>query len=189
MIEDVKLKLADAQLIKRAKRGDHQAFGVLYERYIDAIFRYVRSRVVDIQTAEDITEAVFLRSFEAIGKYREKGLRYSAYLYQVARNLLIDHYRRGDDIVPIENAEHQLVSSQSTDGEIIFREQSASLRSALNRLPEEYQEIIRVRVLLELSTTEAAEWMKRSEGATRVLLHRALKALKREVEEGHEAGA
>ena len=72
MIEDVKLKLADAQLIKRAKRGDHQAFGVLYERYIDAIFRYVRCRVVDIQTAEDITEAVFLRSFEAIGKYREK---------------------------------------------------------------------------------------------------------------------
>jgi DNA-directed RNA polymerase specialized sigma24 family protein len=65
-------------------------------------------------------------------------------------------------------------SSQSTDGEIIFREQSASLRSALDRLPEEYQEIIRVRVLLELSTAE------------RVLLHRALKALKREVEEGHE---
>jgi DNA-directed RNA polymerase specialized sigma24 family protein len=53
-------------------------------------------------------------------------------------------------------------------------------------LPEEYQEIIRVRVLLELSTAEAAEWMKRSEGATRVLLHRALKALKREVEEGYE---
>jgi RNA polymerase sigma-70 factor (ECF subfamily) len=121
MNEDLNSKLTDAQLIERAKRGDHQSFGKLYERYIDAMFRYVRSRVDDVQTAEDITEAVFLRSFEAISKYREKGLRYSAYLYQVARNLLIDHYRRGDDTVPIENAEHQLISSQSTDGEIIFR--------------------------------------------------------------------
>lgn len=187
MIEDEAVELTDAVLIDRAKRGDHQAFGTLYSRYVDAIFRYVRSRVDDQQTAEDLTEAVFLRSFEAIGRYREKGLKYSAYLYQVARNHLTDHYRRPVENVAIESIEHQIDSAQTVDSKIIHQEQGAKLRSALDRLPQEYQEIIRIRILLELSTTEAAQWMKRTEGATRVLLHRALKALKREVEEGDDA--
>jgi RNA polymerase sigma-70 factor (ECF subfamily) len=181
--------LDDALLIKRAKSGDQQAYGDLYERYVDPIFRYIRSRVEDVQTAEDLTEAVFLRSFEAIGKYRDKGLRYSAYLYQVARNLLVDHYRRVENTLPIESAEHQLDDAQSADEAIILQEQAASLRAALDQLPEEYQEIIRLRVLLEVSTAESAQWMKRSEGATRVLLHRALKALKRELDDGHEPRA
>lgn len=177
---------SDAQLIARAKQGDQQAFGALYERYVDVIFRYVRARVGDTQTAEDITESVFLRSFEALRKYRERGLRYSAYLYQVARNLLIDHYRQGDENLPLDGSEHRLVSAQNTVEEIAHREQVERLNAALESLPVEYQEVIRVRVLLELPTAEAAQWMNRSEGATRVLLHRALKALKREVEDKHE---
>lgn len=181
MSENESQLISDVVLIDRAKHGDRQAFGVLYERYIDQIFRYVRARVDNLQTAEDLTESVFLRSFEAIGSYQDKGLRYSAYLYQVARNQVIDHYRQAEDSVSIELAEHRAAMSESIDGEIILKEQALSLRAAMERLPEEYREIIRIRVLLELSTAEAAEWMGRSEGAIRVLLHRALKALKREV--------
>jgi RNA polymerase sigma-70 factor (ECF subfamily) len=182
-------EVQDSLLIEQAKRGDRAAFGALYERYVDPIFRYVRSRVEDDHTAEDLTEAVFLRSFEAIGSYRDKGLRYSAYLYQVARNLLVDHYRRDEDPLSMERAATIQDDGRSTDDEIIRREQAAILREALDRLPEEYQEIIRLRVLLEVPTVEAAEWLKRSEGATRVLLHRALKALKREVDYRHEPSA
>lgn len=178
--------LTDAVLIKRAKRGDYQAFGILYERYVGVIFRYIRTRVADTQTAEDLTESVFLRSFEAIRSYRERGLRYSAYLYQVARNLLVDHYRKGEEEVSLESVEHRLESQQSTLQETARREQVEILKVAMDRLPEEYQEVIRVRVLLEIPTAEAALWMQRSEGATRVLLHRALKALKREVADGHD---
>ena len=93
----------DPVLIQRAKQGDPQAFGVLYERYVDAIFRYIRTRVSDVQTAEDLSEAVFLRAFEAIERYRDKGLRYSAFLYQVARNILVDHYRQSQEDLPLED--------------------------------------------------------------------------------------
>jgi RNA polymerase sigma-70 factor (ECF subfamily) len=189
MSEYDKAEVQDSLLIRQAKRGDRSAFGALYERYVDPIFRYVRSRVDDDHTAEDLTEAVFLRSFEAIGTYRDRGLRYSAYLYQVARNLLIDHYRREEDALSLERAESLLADESSTDDEIIRREQAATIRRAIDRLPEEYQEIIRLRVLLEIPTAEAAEWLKRSEGATRVLLHRALKALKREVDGRREPNA
>lgn len=186
MIEHDEIEVQDSELIAQAKRGDQAAYGTLYERYVDPIFRYVRSRVGDDHTAEDITEAVFLRSFESLGSYREKGLRYSSFLYQVARNLLVDHYRNSEDLLSLESAEHAALESRSTDEEIILREQAARLRHAMEQLPDEYQEIIRLRVLMELPTAEAATWMERSEGATRVLLHRALKALKREVENGNE---
>jgi RNA polymerase sigma-70 factor (ECF subfamily) len=186
MSEYEETEVQDSLLIEQAKRGDRAAFGALYARYIDPIFRYVRSRVEDDHTAEDLTEAVFLRSFESIGSYRDKGLRYSAYLYQVARNLLVDHYRCDEDALSMERAESIQDDGLSIDDEIIRREQAAILQRAINRLPEEYQEIIRLRVLLEVPTAEAAQWLKRSEGATRVLLHRALKALKREVDYRHE---
>jgi RNA polymerase sigma-70 factor (ECF subfamily) len=181
-----KTEVHDAVLITRAQRGDRDAFGMLYTRYIDLIFRYVRSRVADGQTAEDITEAVFLRSFESIERYRDRGLRYSAYLYQVARNLLVDHYRRGEQNLPLESAEYSSSEAFSSDGEIILREQAARLRAAMERLPDDYQEIIRMRILLEMPTAEVAVWLGRREGATRVLLHRALKALKQEVESDYE---
>ncbi len=186
MIEHDETEIRDSVLIAQAKRGDQAAYGVLYERYVDPIFRYVRSRVGDDHIAEDLTEAVFLRSFESLGSYRDKGFRYSSFLYQVARNLLVDHYRNEEDLLSLENAEPASHETRGTDEEIILREQAASLQRAMERLPEEYQEIIRLRVLMELPTAEAATWMKRSEGATRVLLHRALKALKREVDYGNE---
>ena len=187
MIEHDNIEVHDSVLIAQAQRGDHGAFGLLYERYVDPIFRYLRSRVADVHTAEDLTEAVFLRSFESLERYRDKGLRYSAYLYQVARNLLVDHYRQTEDSVPLESAEHSAGEARSSDEEIILREQAAHLREAMDHLPEEYQDIIRLRILMEMSTAEAAEWLNRSEGAARVLLHRALKALKREVDNRNES--
>lgn len=187
MIEPDNIEVHDSDLIAQAQRGDHDAFGLLYQRYVDPIFRYLRSRVTDVQTAEDLTEAVFLRSFESLGRYRDRGLHYSAYLYQVARNLLVDHYRQLEESVPLEIAEHSVGLASSTIEEVILREQAAQLRAALDRLPDEYQDIIRLRILMEMPTSEAAEWMNRSNGAIRVLLHRALKALQREVDKNDES--
>ena len=159
----------DPVLIQRAKQGDPQAFGALYERYVDAIFRYIRTRVSDVQTAEDLSEAVFLRAFEAIERYRDRGLRYSAFLYQVARNLLVDHYRQSQEDLPLED---QVVGSQVTDQSVLYREQLVEIREALERIPEEYQEVIRLRVLLELPTVQAAEWMERRRDLRRRTLGR-----------------
>ena len=186
MSEESIQTLDDARLIERAKRGEVEAFGCLYERYLESIYRYIRTRVADDRTAEDLTETVFLRSFESLSRYQEKGLRFSAFLYQIARNLLVDHYRQKEEELPIESADQVSVSPSRVDDLIVIQDQVDRLRVGLDALPEEYREIIRLRVLLELSTTECAEWIGRSEGAVRVLLHRAMKALKRQVVKDNE---
>ncbi len=189
MSEEIIQTLDDARLIERAKRGEVEAFGCLYERYLESIYRYIRTRVAEDRTAEDLTETVFLRSFESLSRYKEKGLRFSAFLYQIARNLLVDHYRQKEEELPLESADQISVSPSRIDDIIVIQDQVDRLRVGLEALPEEYREIIRLRVLLELSTTECAEWIGRSEGAVRVLLHRAMKALKRQVVKDNEQQA
>lgn len=169
----------DSELVSRAKEGEIEAFGELYERYIDLIYRYLRCRVSEDQTAEDIAEVVFLKAFEALDRYQERGWPFSSFLYQIARNQLADHYRRQRDELPLEDVQDMEAPPNSLDGDAIMEEQIQMLQNALRKLPEDYQEIIRLRVLLEMSTPDVAAILKRSEGAIRVLLHRALKALQK----------
>jgi RNA polymerase sigma-70 factor (ECF subfamily) len=174
-------KPTDSELIDRAQRGEVGAYGLLYRRYIDLIFRYVHARVENTRDAEDITETVFLHAFKALKRYKDTGLPYSSFLYQVARNQLVDFYRRQKEELPLEAAERRLTSVQSLDSHVIMTERLGAIRSALEKLPEDYQEVIRLRLLLELPTSTTAVWMKRSEGAVRVLLYRALKALRKQL--------
>ena len=93
----------DAQLVKRAKHGDSDAFGELHDYYVDAIYNFLASRTSDPLDAEDLTGEVFLRAWRSLKNYRQKGYPFSAYLFRIARNLLIDHYRqsqRQDILIP-----------------------------------------------------------------------------------------
>lgn len=172
----------DGELIALAKQGDREAFGQLYERYADALYRYVRTRIGSDEDAEDLTENVFVKSFESLETYQERGWPYSAYLYQVARNLLVNHYRRGGGPQALDEHEAIEAGEPGLEQKLSDREEVLLARRALSRLPDDYQEIIRLRVLMDLPTSTVAEWMGRSEGAVRVLLHRALKALRQELE-------
>ncbi len=173
---------SDAELIARAQAGEVQAFGDLYERYLDPIYRYIRSRVDLDADAEDLCEAVFMRSFEALERYEEKGHAYSAYLYRLARNLLVDHYRAGRLELDLERADQDGRASTNIDQQLEQREQLRSIADAIASLPEDYREVIRLRVVLEFPTSTVAEWMERSPGAVRVLLHRALTALREDLD-------
>jgi len=175
-------QLPDADLITRAKRGDTECFGQLYERYVDQIYRYVRSRVSDDRDAEDLTENIFVRSYESLETYEERGWAYSAFLYQVARNLLVDHYRQAGSDQPLDASEPLESEGPGLEQRLSEQEDVIRINKAMVELPDDYQEIIRLRVLLDLPTSTAAEWMDRSEGAARVLLHRALKALRQGLE-------
>jgi RNA polymerase sigma-70 factor (ECF subfamily) len=177
----------DATLIERAKRGDREAFGMLYQRYVDPIYRYVRTRVSDDRDAEDITETVFLRSFRLLNAYEERGNPYSAYLYQVARTQLVEHYRRPEPAVSLEEAAHSREPAADPERQLELSEELGLIKQAMDVLPEDYQEVIRLRLLLSLPTKTAATWLGRSQGATRVLLHRALKALRAELSEDNDA--
>jgi RNA polymerase sigma-70 factor (ECF subfamily) len=183
MNRDEKSRTPDAELVTRTKRGEVEAFGTLYERYVERIYKYVRVRVTDQNIAEDITENVFLRAFEAIERYQERGHAFSAYLYRVAQNQLVDFYRKKKEEAPIEVADQVIADFPTLDEGLILSDQVQEVQDALTTLPGDYQEVIRLRVVLEMPTSEVAEWLNRSEGAVRVLLHRALNAIRDAVNE------
>lgn len=168
----------DAELIARAQGGEVEAFGQLYERYLDPIYRYVRMRVDSDADAEDLCEAVFMRSFEALDRYEDQGHPYSAFLYRLARNLLVDHYRGQRPDVGLDRPGVESQTATDIDRQLDQRQQLRQVAAAVASLPEDYREVIRLRVVLELPTATVAEWMERSPGAVRVLLHRALSALR-----------
>jgi RNA polymerase sigma-70 factor (ECF subfamily) len=181
MIERHIADLSDAELIVHAQAGDVQAFGGLYERHVVVIYRYVLARVNSEKDAEDLTEIVFLRAFEALHRYKERGRPFTAFLYQVARNALVDYYRQQRRTETIEAIEKLPSSSPAPDDRLVDEERRVVLMEALSELPADYQEVIRLRIMLSLPTATVGEWLGRSEGAVRVLLHRALKALRRKM--------
>lgn len=181
MSESELSELSDAKLVARAQSGESDAFGVLYERYVEQIYRYVRSRVTLKRDAEDLTESVFVRSYEALDRYEERGHPYSAFLYQVARNVLVDHYRRPEE-EGLEESPPLVATGLGLEGRIERDEEVERIQRAMAELPDDYQEVIRLRVLMSLPTATAAEWLDRSEGAVRVLLYRALKSLRQKVD-------
>jgi RNA polymerase sigma-70 factor, ECF subfamily len=186
MSENNYSRFEEHELIQKAKNGDREAFGELYIRHMDLIYRYIRSRVTDKRDAEDSTETVFLQAFQALPRYVDRGVPFTAFLYSVARNVVVDHYRKQkaeesiDKVLSLSDAslypEEELISSQHLD----------DLNSVLSSLRPDYQEVIRLRIHLDLSTSTTATWMGKSEGAVRILLYRALKAMKRIWVEDHK---
>jgi len=179
MSESPRSALDDASLVARAKRGDREAFGWLYERYLDPLYRYVQSHVGNPRDAEDLTEQVFLRAYQALDGYQPRGHPFSAFLYKVARNLLIDKRRLEKEELPIDSADVPQADVRSMDDQLIDQMENEALRRALADLPQDYAEVIRLRMLLSLPTETVAAWMGRSEGSIRVLQYRALKALRK----------
>ncbi|UCF62022.1 MAG: sigma-70 family RNA polymerase sigma factor [Anaerolineaceae bacterium] len=186
MVEDINPLPTDAELISQAKAGQVEAFGDLYQRYLDPIYRYIRIRVAEDSIAEDLTEIVFLRAFETLDRYKERGKPFSAFLYQVARNLLVDHYRQGKREVPLEAVDDMVVTDSTVDEHVIQNERKVMLQQTMDDLRPDYQEVIRLRVIMALPTATVALWMGRSEGAVRVLLHRALNAMRESLVEDDE---
>ncbi len=169
----------DEQVIKRVKNGDVEAFGILYEQYAEVIFRYVYSHLDGRLDAEDLTEEIFLRAWRALPKYDERGLPFTAFLFRIARNSLIDHYRSHKIVQSIEDVELQ--SHEAGPEEVVeVRIENGNLREMLAKLREDYRNVLIFRFLSGLSPEETAQVMQRSVGAVRVLQHRALAALRAE---------
>jgi RNA polymerase sigma-70 factor, ECF subfamily len=175
--------LDDSEVIKQVKNGDAEAYGVLYEQYAEVIFRYVYSHLDNRLDAEDLTEEIFLRAWRALPKYDERGLPFSAFLFRIARNSLIDHYRQRKAVQSIEDMELQ--SREAGPEEMVdVRIEDKNLRETLAKLREDYRNVLIFRFLSGLSPEETAQVMQRSVGAVRVLQHRALTALKDLMERG-----
>ena len=177
----------DNQLLSSAKEGDAEAFGVLYERYADRVFHYLFAHVDNRLDAEDITEDVFLRVWRSLPNYREQGVPFLAFLFHVARNALIDHYRRSGPVkyqVSIEDV-HLRDHNPGPGESVISGLEREELRASLEQLTDDYRTVLVLRFLSGLSPEETAQVMGRSHGAVRVLQHRALASLRSMLEKRH----
>ena len=158
-----------------------KAFSEIYNKYVNGIFRFVFLKVDSRQTAEDLTSETFLKGWRAfkIQNPISKIKNPRAFLYKIARNLVIDYYRQKAHfrIVSIENAKF-VRDPKNLEEEMNLDLDMLRIRTALSKLQDTHQEIIILRYLDNLSIFEIAEILDKSEGAVRVGLHRALKALR-----------
>lgn len=173
----------DARLVKRAKSGDADAFGQLHDRYAEAIFRFLHARLNNRMDAEDIYGEVFLRAWNSLPRYKDKGLPFSAYLFRIARNLLVDHYRKSNQVKQAAEQNDEILESWeiSPYEKLVSKQEFQELQDSLSLLRDDYRDVLILRFIGGLSPDETAQAMERSSGAIRVLQHRALKALRKQL--------
>ena len=174
----------DFELIERARSGDTEAFGDLYERYAGNIFRFLFANLHNRLDAEDLTSEVFLRAWRSLPSYRERGFHFSAFLFRIARNLLVDRYRGNLPIEPLpEGTPPKAIWEPDTADVSAANQERLRLLRYLEQLRPDYRMVLVLRFLNELSTKETAQVMSRSVGAIRVLQFRALSDLRELISE------
>lgn len=166
----------DSRLTIRIRKGDKEAFGDLYERYLDDIYRYVYYRVSNHQDAEDLTEQIFLKAWEGIPNYRAQ-VPFKAWIYRIAHNTIIDHYRTRKEALPL--TEHIILVDETTpdlEKHLVVQENVARLVNIMSQLSPLHQHVLTLRFINGFSMKEVAQILDRNVGTVRVLQHRALKA-------------
>jgi len=172
----------EQEVINQAQRGDEEAVTLLYETHVDAIFEYVRYRVDSKSTAEDLTSEVFLRMVRGLANYKDQGVPFRAWLFRIAGNLVVDHYRqrKKESDTPLLDE----LESDDTDpfDRLAQSEDQLRLHLAIRALPEAYQDLLLLRFVNNLPHTEIASIMNKSAEALRAMQYRALKALAEQFE-------
>ncbi len=175
-------ELNDRELVKLAK-GDRDAFGELYERYLPKMYNYIYYRTSNQHDAEDLTARVFFRAMSHIGNYVDKGAPFQAWLYRIAHNLVANWHRDQGrrKIIALDDYVAHSLKSESPDRLAEELEEQERLMEAVRRLPEERQQLLLLKFIDQLSNAEIGEIMSRTEGAVKSLYHRTLLALRDEL--------
>jgi RNA polymerase sigma-70 factor, ECF subfamily len=165
----------ESELVQRAMRKDATAFGQLYELHLDKIYRYIYYRVGNAAEAEDLTEQVFLKAWEHLGAYDDRGLPFGAWLYRMAHNQVIDYRRTRKVSEPLSELLVEKTAGPQETAELHL--EMAAVGAALRQLNPDQQQIIILRFVQGCTHAEAAAIMGKSEGALRALQCRALASL------------
>ena len=166
-------------LMGRAKEGESEAFSQLYELYFVPVFRYIFFRVQQKEVAEDLTQTVFLKAYKAVERFPTEGQSPLAYFFAIAKNTVIDYYRKKKDIP--EDPERFTRREDTKDTHMTnveFRIDGERCLQAVKQLKSDQQEVIVLRFINEMTTAEIAEILGKNEDAVRQLQCRALKTLR-----------
>lgn len=180
----------DKKILAKLKRKDQEAYLKAYDLYVDQIYRFIYFKVSNSEEAEDITSSVFLKTWNYINENKLDDVKtLKALIYTIARTSVIDYYRKNaqDNLkIHIDNIEMP-IDLPDTRQDIHKKEEIKSdirnIEDTLNKLKDEYREIIILKYIEELSIEEIADIIKKSKNNVRVLTHRAIKALKELIEE------
>lgn len=172
----------DKELVEAAKENK-EAFGEIYERYLDKIYNYIYYRTGNQQDAEDLTAKVFYRALNHIGKYQDKGVPFQAWLYRIAHNLVANFHRdKGRrKIIPLDDYIAHTLRSDAPDKQAEASDQQEILMTAIRRLPAERQQLLVLKFIEQKSNAEIGDIMDRTEGAIKSLYHRTLLSLRDEL--------
>ena len=169
---------SELDLVTRAREGDVDAIGTLYDQHHETIFRYLWLRVNDLKLAEDLTGDVFMRMLSALPRYQPMGMPFRAWLYRIAHNLLVDHWRKP---IPLDSIEEE--SDDGDPGLDVERKLLVvHMNRAMTQLEPNQHQVIVLRFVMGLTLQEVARAMGKTEGAVKSLQHRGLTALRRALE-------
>jgi len=170
------------RLVERAQRGDEEALEQLYLLHFDRIFSYLHMSVGNRHDAEDLTTQTFVRMLEAIGRFRWRSVPFSAWLFRIAHNVAMDHFRRSRGIqleeevpVPEDSAE------SSAEDEAMQAIGRASMFELIEKLSPDQQQVLTLKFVFNFSNAEVGAILGKTEGAIKSLQHRALASLHRQL--------
>lgn len=172
------LPASQDELVRRAVAGDPEAFGDLYDRMVDRIYRFVYFRTQDPADAEDLTSKVFLKAWDALPRYRRSRAPFSAWLYRIARHVVIDHHRASRAMADLDAQANNLQDpGQAPEPEAERGLEAQALHRALQTLTGEQREVLILKFVDELPTSQIASILGKRPGAIRALQMRGLDAL------------
>ncbi len=179
------------RLVAKSIAGDARAFGKLYDEFAERVYAFVRGRVGSTEDAEDVTAAVFLKAWEAIGGYDDRGLPFGAWIFRIARNAVIDSYRRtsrNSDCAPVGDAPEMADGSMPVDESVFIRVRVEETLTAMELLTEEQRSVLMLRFVWGFDLKDSAQALGKSEGAVKALQHRAVRSLARLLAEENDDG-
>lgn len=189
-MQDEKSAINDEVALINAARTDPEAFGQLYERYVERIYNYIYFRVGGAGDAEDLTARVFFKALRSIGGYRHMGLPFSAWLYRIAHNLVANYHRDRSRMqeISIENLVVEDTSKSSAPEHLMeTRQEKDFLLALINDLSPQKKELIILKYVQKLSNEEIGQIFGKTEGAIKSLYHRTLVELKERAKQNNDA--
>lgn len=167
-------------IIEARQQGETQQFALLYDAYVKKIYNYIFYRTFQKEIAEDLTSSVFMKALEKIKSYSPAKGAFSSWLYQIAKNTLVDYFRSNRTNEDI-SAANNFAGPDNVEKNIHARLELEKIKKYLNRLPKEQSDIILMRVWDELSFKEISEILGKSEAASKMQFFRTLEKMHKEI--------
>ncbi|HEX3267968.1 MAG TPA: sigma-70 family RNA polymerase sigma factor [Gaiellaceae bacterium] len=170
------------RLVEFAQQGDREALEALYLLHFDRIYSYLHMSVGNRHDAEDLTTQTFLKMLEAIGRFRWRSAPFSAWLFRIAHNLAMDHFRATKRWQPEEEVpEPEGAEESSAEDQALQSIGRRSMLELIENLSQDQQQVLTLKFVFSFSNGEAATILGKTEGAVKSLQHRALTSLQKQV--------